>query len=244
MSHEVAFFSLTNLVGGGISLIIGIAVYVLFVRTCLYKKEEGYLNKWPAWLDLEELFYRPVFTRFLPWLGTTIASFLDSIPSSKLIPEWIPKGVSGVFSFLDRLPDSKLVLSWIPKGVSAVFSFLDRLPESRLFTKVLPGIFVALGRIMDELIDHVMLLIKELFLTNREDLAQARTHNIFSRMAWAIAEGLHKIGLIPKRYIHHRSPDDLRYGTYITNAISFGLLLGAAGIVAAILYVFIRMGAA
>lgn len=244
MSHEVAFFSLTNLVGGGISLIIGIAVYVLFVRTCLYKKEEGYLNKWPAWLDLEELFYRPVFTRFLPWLGTTIASFLDSIPSSKLITEWIPKGVSGVFSFLDRLPDSKLVLSWIPKGVSAVFSFLDRLPESRLFTKVLPGIFVALGRIMDELIDHVMLLIKELFLTNREDLAQARTHNIFSRMAWAIAEGLHKIGLIPKRYIHHRSPDDLRYGTYITNAISFGLLLGAAGIVAAILYVFIRMGAA
>ena len=62
-------------------------------------------------------------------------------------------------------------------------------------------------------------------------------------MAWAVAEGLHVIGLLPKKYIHHKSPDDLRYGTYLTNAISFGLLLGAAGIVAAILYVFIRMGA-
>ena len=218
MSHEVAFFSLTNLVGGGISLLIGIAVYVLFVRTCLYKKEEGYINKWPAWLDLEELFYRPVFTRFLPWLGTSMAAFLDGIPSSKLVMEWIPR------------------------GISAIFSFLDHVPESRLFSKILPGIFVALGRIMDELVDHLLLLIKELFLTNREDLAQARNRNIFSRLAFAIAEGLHKIGLIPKRYIHHRSPDDLRYGTYITNAISFGLLVGAAGIVVAILYVFIRMG--
>ena len=63
------------------------------------------------------------------------------------------------------------------------------------------------------------------------------------RLAWAVAEGLHGVGLLPKRLIHHKSPEDLRYGTYLTNAISFGLLLGAAGIVAAILYVFIRMGA-
>ena len=51
-----------------------------------------------------------------------------------------------------------------------------------------------------------------------------------------------RVGLLPERYIRRRAPDDLRYGTWLTNAISFGLLLGAAGIVAAILYVFIRMG--
>ena len=34
----------------------------------------------------------------------------------------------------------------------------------------------------------------------------------------------------------------MRYGSAFTNAISFGLLLGAVGIVAAILFVFIRMG--
>ena len=242
MSHEVDFFSLTNLIGGGISLLIGVAVYLFYVRKRLYSEKEGYLNRWPQWLDLEELFYRPVFTRFLPWLGCTVASFLDSIPGSKLIMEWIPKGVSAVFAFLDHLPDSKPVKEWIPKGISAVFGFLDRLPESRLMTKVIPGVLTAVARIFDELVDHVMLLIKELFLTNREELKRTRNHSVFSRLACAVAEGLHALGLLPGRFIHHKSPDDLRYGTYLTNAISFGLLLGAAGIVAAILYVFVRMG--
>ncbi|MBR3739955.1 MAG: sodium:proton antiporter [Clostridia bacterium] len=243
LSHEVAFFSLTNLIGGGISLAIGVLVYLLFVRKSLYDRKEGYLNKWPQKLDLEELFYRPVFTRFLPWLGCTAASFLDSIPNSKLVLVWIPKGVSAVFSFMDHVPDSKLVKEWIPTGMNALFGFIDRLPESKCMTKVIPGILTAVGRVFDELVDHVMLLIKELFLTNREELNRTRNHSVFTRLAWAVAEGLHAMGLLPKRLIHHKSPDDLRYGTYLTNAISFGLLLGAAGIVAAILYVFIRMGA-
>ena len=243
LSHEVAFFSLTNLIGGGISLAIGILVYLFFVRKCLYDKKEGYLNKWPAKLDLEELFYRPVFTRFLPWLGCAVASFLDSIPNSKLVLVWIPKGISAVFGFLDHLPDSKLVKEWIPAGTNALFGFIDRLPESKCMTKVIPGILTAVGRVFDELLDHVMLLVKELFLTNREELNRTRNHSVFTRLAWAVAEGLHGVGLLPKRLIHHKSPEDLRYGTYLTNAISFGLLLGAAGIVAAILYVFIRMGA-
>lgn len=242
LSHEVAFFSFSNLLGGGVSLLIGAAVYLFFVRKCLYKKEEGYVDQWPKWLDLEELFYRPVFTRFLPWAACGVASFLDGIPSSRLVTVWIPAAVTKVFSFLDHLPDSALIRKWIPAGVAAVFSFLDRLPESGLFTKVLPGVFVALGRILDEMMDHVLLLIRELFLTNREELKRARTHNIFNRLACAIAEGLHRIGLLPKKYIHRRAPDDLRYGTYLTNAISFGLLLSAAAIVAAILYVFVRMG--
>lgn len=242
MSHEVAFFSVTNLIGGGISLLIGVTVYLFYVRKRLYTEKEGYLNRWPKWLDLEELFYRPVFTRFLPWLGCTVASFLDGIPNSKLILQWIPKGVSAFFGFLDHAPDSKLIKEWIPKAFSWFFGFLDHLPESKLFSKVLPGICVALVRVFDELVDHVMLLIKELFLTNREELTRTRNRSVFSHLAWAVAEGLHKIGLLPQKYIRRKSPDDLRYGTYLTNAISFGLLLGGAGIVAAILYVFIRMG--
>lgn len=242
MSHEVGFFSVTNLIGGGISLIIGVTVYLFYVRKRLYTEKEGYLNRWPKWLDLEELFYRPVFTRFLPWVGCTVASFLDGIPNSKLVMVWIPKGVSAFFGFLDHAPDSKLIKEWIPKAFSWFFGFLDHLPESKLFSKVLPGICVALVRVFDELVDHVMLLIKELFLTNREELTRTRNRSVFSHLAWATAEGLHRLGLLPQKYIRRKSPDDLRYGTYLTNAISFGLLLGGAGIVAAILYVFIRMG--
>ena len=263
---SVHFFSLTNLLGGGVSLVIGTAVYLFFVRKALWTKAEGYRNIWPAWLDLEELFYRPVFTRFLPWLGCTIASFLDRIPSSKLIMEWIPAGVSKAFAFLDHLPDSKLVTEWIPRGVTKAFafldhlpdsrlvtewipqgaakafSFLDHLPESKLFMKIIPGVFTALGRVLDELMDHLMLLGRELFFVNRQELQRNKRHSVFTRLACAVAEGLYRIGLLPKKYLPKKSPDDLRYGNSLTNAISFGLLLGAVGIVAAIVYVFIQMG--
>ncbi len=242
LDGEVAFFSWTNLQGGGISLLIGVLVYLLFVRTALYDPERGYTNRWPGWLDLEELFYRPVFTRFLPWIGCSIAAFLDRIPQSRLIAEWIPKGVTAFFSGMDRLPESRPVTEWIPKGVAAVATGMDRLPESKAVTKVLPGIFVAFSRICDELADHIALFGRELFLESREDLQRSRNHNGFTRMACAVEEGFHRIGLLPERYFRRRAPDDLRYGTWLTNAISFGLLLGTAGIVAAIVYVFIRMG--
>ncbi|MBO7667712.1 MAG: NADH dehydrogenase, partial [Firmicutes bacterium] len=108
-------FSFGNLKGSAISLGIGGLVYILVVRRLLMKQGR-YVDRWPAWLDLEELFYRPVFTRFLPWLGCGLASLLDRIPSSRLIMEWIPQGVTKVFTFLDRLPDSRLVTQWIPQG--------------------------------------------------------------------------------------------------------------------------------
>ena len=236
------FFSLTNLIGGGISLAIGVAVYLLFVHTLLYNREKGYLNRWPKGLDLEEIFYRPVFVRFLPWLGTTIASFLDYIPNSKLVTVWIPRAVTSVFSFFDHFPDSKLVREWIPKGITAVFSFLDHLPESWFFMKFLPGVCVAVSRVFDLFMDTALLFIRSLFLTSRTDLQYAKDHNPITRLSCAITEALYQAGLVPGRLIRRSAPDDDRYGTYITNAISFGLLLTAAGIVAAIVYVFVRMG--
>ena len=90
--------------------------------------------------------------------------------------------------------------------------------------------------------DTVLLAVRSLFLMNRKDLRHAKTHNPITRLSFAIAEGLHKIGLVPAKLIHPRAPEDERYGTYLTNAISFGLLMTAAGIVVGMLYVFIRMG--
>ena len=120
MEHGVAFFSLTNLMGGGISLAIGTAAYLFFVRKALWNQKEGYVNRWPAWLDLEELFFRPVFTRFLPRLGCGIAAFLDNIPGSRLIMEWIPRGVTKAFSCLDRLPESRLLMERIPRAAVGI----------------------------------------------------------------------------------------------------------------------------
>ena len=242
LSHPVAFFSVTNLMGGGISLVIGTAVYLLFVRTALYSKEAGYADRWPKRLDLEEIFYRPVFTRFLPWLGMTVASFLDALPNSALVMVWIPRGVTAVFSFMDHLPDSRLIRVWIPKGVTAVFSFFDRLPESWLFMKFFPGLFTALGRALDALMDNVLLCVRSLFLLNRKELNRVERPSPVTRLAAALSNGVQRLSQKAGKLIFRRAPDDNRYGTYLTNAISFGLLLTAGGIVAAILYVFIRMG--
>lgn len=193
---SIHFLSWANLSGGLISLAIGTAVYFLFVRTVLYRREKGYINLWPRRLDLEEIVYRPVFCRFLPYVGCKIAGFLDA------------------------------------------------LPESRAITRYLAGLITGFFRLMDETMDHVMLFIRELFLINRQELHREGKHSIFTHLASAIVEGLHKAlySLSPRRRLHAKAPTDMRYGAYVTNAISFGLLLCALGIVAAIVYVFIRVG--
>ena len=51
--------------GALISLGIGACLYVFFIRRVLMRKGE-YVNLWPEWLDLENLIYRPLLTRWLP----------------------------------------------------------------------------------------------------------------------------------------------------------------------------------
>lgn len=80
--HEVAYFSMVNLKGAAISIVIGALVYLLFIRKVLIRTCEGhteYINLWPAWLDLENVVYRPVLLRFLPFVCGIIFRVFDSI---------------------------------------------------------------------------------------------------------------------------------------------------------------------
>ncbi len=80
---SVLWFSLTNLKGAAISLAIGFAVYFLFIRTVLMRKDESgkkvYVNLWPSRLDLETLLYRPVLEKALPFIGALICRVLDNL---------------------------------------------------------------------------------------------------------------------------------------------------------------------
>ena len=68
---DVAWFSWINLQGACISLAIGAAVYFLLVRPLLMR-DGRYPDRWPVWLDLERLVYRPVILRLLPfWPGVS-----------------------------------------------------------------------------------------------------------------------------------------------------------------------------
>ena len=66
-------FTFANLKGGLISLTIGALVYLLVVKKVLYR-DGSYVNLWPEKLDLENLVYRPVLTRWLPLIFGEIAA--------------------------------------------------------------------------------------------------------------------------------------------------------------------------
>ena len=80
--HRVAWFSLTNLKGAAISLATGALVYLVIVRLWLMKKKDGqavYVNRWYKYLDLEDMIYRPVLLKALPFVFGVICRVLDSL---------------------------------------------------------------------------------------------------------------------------------------------------------------------
>lgn len=79
--EPVNYFSWANLRGGAISILIGIVLYLVVVRLLLMKKTDGeweYVNRWPVWLDLENLIYRPILLRLLPFVFGVICRVFDS----------------------------------------------------------------------------------------------------------------------------------------------------------------------
>lgn len=81
-SHKVAYFSFTNLKGGLTSIVIGALIYLIIVRLWLVRKEDGktvYLNRWKAYLDLENVVYRPVLLGFCPFIFGIVCRILDSL---------------------------------------------------------------------------------------------------------------------------------------------------------------------
>ena len=81
--EKVAYFSLKNLSGAVISIVIGVVVYAFVIRKLLMKKAKSgsrsYINAWPAWLDMEELIYRPLLLGFLPFISRLVCRILDSL---------------------------------------------------------------------------------------------------------------------------------------------------------------------
>lgn len=83
--ETVSYFSLKNLSGAGISIAIGVLVYVVVIRGLLMKETEGkkgkhvmaYGNFWPKWLDLEDQGYRPLIS-LLSLLCGIICRVFDS----------------------------------------------------------------------------------------------------------------------------------------------------------------------
>lgn len=93
-AEEIAYFSSGNLRGAFISLVFGALIYGFIVRPLLMKKEESaenntgsryYVNRMPAWMDLENIIYRPLLLRILPFAFGMICRFLDSLVDTLVV---------------------------------------------------------------------------------------------------------------------------------------------------------------
>ena len=101
--ENLSIFSLENLKGSMISISLGI-IFFFLIRRFLCRKENGvviYLDRWPKWLDIEELIYRPVLLRFFPFLFRTVGVFI-----AKTLPESLFRGTMWLAAYLTRLAAS------------------------------------------------------------------------------------------------------------------------------------------
>ena len=109
LHHAVHYLSLENLKGAAISIVIGMALYLLFIRKFLMK-DGKYLDLWPEKLDLEDLLYRPLLLDWLPgifgWFSALFGENKLTAPLSKAVQRFC--GILGRL-FCD-LPDALVLL--------------------------------------------------------------------------------------------------------------------------------------
>lgn len=204
-----AYFSLTNLQGAAISLVIGALVYIVIVRMWMMQKAPAsgkmsdnydvvsrsaagsatfvvrrkkaireYVDRWPGCLDLEDLIYRPVLLKVLPFLFGLICRVLDSL-------------VDGIVVLLRKTiyRDSKLP---------------HELPEGTPLT-------------------HMLACIADFF--------QRFGNRTFRRKKPTAVDYNHKFALLHEEWAENR--------TLIARSMSFGLLLFCIGLLSMIGYLFI-----
>ena len=107
--EEFAPLSFECVKGALISLGIGACLYVLFIRRVLMKNG-SYVNLWPEWLDLENLLYRPLLTKWLPGIfGAVLSVPAENKILGRICPAAL-KGAEAVARSLAISTDALIVL--------------------------------------------------------------------------------------------------------------------------------------
>ncbi len=155
-AHTVAYLSLANLKGGAISICIGVILYFVVIRGLLTEPDGAgnrrYVDRWPSWLDLENLVYRPILQTAFPAVFGAVFGFLDRylVPAatmafltvSTLIGRIMDSGVDWLIRIArltthKQVPaareahDSDLAAHVIGGVIDAVEAFRSRLPWNR-----------------------------------------------------------------------------------------------------------------
>lgn len=121
MEETIRYFSFENLKGGLISIVIGVLLYLFFVRLVLMKKEE-YLDRWPKKLDLEEAVYRPLLLKLLPGIFGPVAALF----AENRISAFLGKKLFELASFVSTVFAENRISAFLSKAVFHVTAVLSR----------------------------------------------------------------------------------------------------------------------
>jgi len=221
--HEpINYFSSANLIGAAESLLIGAALYLFVVRTALMERRQDgtrrYVDRWPAWLDLENLVYRPLLTQLFPLLFDVIATAADALNA---LAAALFGTLGRACRALDRLPDAARL------AMGAAGTFLARLADDGLDTVALGLRRTVFGRrrgrapvpvgnrftfVLGRLFDGVAAIL------NR---TVCRRRPITTSFVYVFAAGWQEMSVSMRR---------------ITLSVSFGLLLLSIGLYIAFVY--------
>ena len=110
--HAVHYFTWVNLKGSIISLTLGAALYFTVVRGWMMKTgadgKKIYVNRWAAWIDLEEGFYRPLLQKLLPGVLGFLCGILDKLLDTAVK---VLRGAGALLAgIMDTLVDGTVVL--------------------------------------------------------------------------------------------------------------------------------------
>ena len=154
--HHVEYFSWVNLKGACISLIIGLLVYLFFIRTTLMPKENGtrvYVDLWPERWDIEDRIYRPAIMGLLSFGG-----LLAQIGNEEKLENKVYWPALRGLSFAGAVVSKALgdVLDWLALIFTNTFLKMKHYTETvrigNIFTDTVGGVADKLAEVLNQTI--------------------------------------------------------------------------------------------
>ena len=220
----VRYFSAENLKGGGVSLLVGLLVYLFVVRRFLMLPKRGYISVSPR----------------IEWRQWAVVRGFNRL-------------VDGLCLAFDRALENPAVLVGAPRLAAKASDAMDAVIENPFVTRTVPTAATACFRALNGLTDGLVLLLRRTLFQRNADRMLYRRHtawHLFARVAGRILDGF---ALLLNLTVYRRHPIDVDF-TYVlaarvydrdtelgrvTRSVSFALLLFSAGLLAGLVYLLV-----
>ncbi len=239
----INYFSWSNLSGALISISIGVIVYVFIIRGLLMK-DKAYINAWPAWLDLENLIYRPLLLNVLPAIFGTLCKGLD------LLLDTVVKIAIPVGGFIARAFD--ILVDSLEKIAVPIGTFFARIFDNLVDNLEKIGVTIGslFARICDTLADLSVLGLRKTVYKDSPLPKEQKEGNLLTRYAGGVLNAFQALANHTWRRKHPKNVDyrhrlALQYDLWrensivISRSLSFGLLLVMIGFVLILVYIIL-----